>query len=80
MVALAKEGLLDLALHAVTGGQAVDVERAPVVNAALAYQDVVDVGRHLRARMTHEIGITRSKVRCCSCIKVEAALCRLKCW
>lgn len=52
MVALAEEGLLDLDLHALAGGQAVDVERSPVINAALANQDVVDVGRHLRAYMT----------------------------
>ena len=77
MVALAKEGLLDLALHAVAGGQAVDIERAPVIDAALANQDVVDVGWHLRACMTHKVGILQSKVGFGSCIQLGAALCQL---
>ncbi len=49
MVGLAKDGLLDFAAEAVAGGEAGDVEGAPVVQAALADQDVVDVRRHLRA-------------------------------
>ncbi len=49
VVALAKEGFLDLALEAVACGEAVDIEGSPMIQVTLANEDIIDVRWHLCA-------------------------------